>query len=54
MMTQKAIIVSAENSAYGTTELNQLLDRGWRVVMTCPMPSASSCYPTCLVIVEKS
>ena len=58
MKTQKAIVVSGYDDRT-TVALNQLLDRGWCVVETCPMPcsnggqTSSSQYPTCLVIVEK-
>lgn len=54
-MIQKAIIVRDDSIV-----LNVLLEEGYRVVNTCPMPSsisAAGCNmnnkPTCLVIVQK-
>jgi len=50
-MQQKAIIVNCKTLFL----LQELLDDGWTVVHTCPMPS-SNCEegrPTCLVVVQK-
>jgi hypothetical protein len=52
---QKSLIV---NDSKSVDELNKLLETGWRVVNTCPMPSSGSQYssdsqePTCLIIIE--
>jgi len=44
------------------SKLQDLLDEGWTVINTCPMPSSSAkgegyetayFYPTCLVVLEK-
>lgn len=48
---EKAITVYGDE----TKELNKLLEAGWTVKTTCPMPSSGSearaFYPQCLVIV---
>jgi len=63
---QKSIIVQGKNP-YTVTELNSLLQAGWKVIHTCPMPSACSIsitsstfdlrerefLPQCLVILER-
>jgi len=52
---QKAIVVKGTD----VYELNEVLKAGYKVVMTCPMPSSSGGEtfstkdPHCLVIVEK-
>ena len=51
---QKAIIVKGDDDS----ELNDLLQKDWRVINTCPMPSSTSSSwtikPQCLVILEKN
>ena len=53
-MAQKALIVKAgDNWLY---DLNRDLERGWKVVQVCPMPSSASVGDqpsTCLVILER-
>ena len=55
---QKAIIVQYspnQSLKISSQELNDLLNDGWIVKQTCPMPSSTGDYagaPTCLVILE--
>lgn len=56
---QKAIIVKGDHSS-DVDKLNVYLERGWKVVEVCPMPSSpstsvhlSGIEPQCLVIIEK-
>lgn len=54
-MKQQAIIVQDSRERTGFNRLNNLLNDGWIVVQTCPMPSSSgSDWPTCLVILQKN
>jgi hypothetical protein len=54
MKNQAFIILTPLNQ----TDLQDLLEKGWRVIQTCPMPSSSTYLgndkaPTCLVVLEK-
>lgn len=51
MKTQKAIVVRG-NRDTSVIELNKWLNKGWKVVQSCPMPHDNYNLPSCIVIIE--